>query len=540
MEEIAKRTISLAATAMLFLLFSHHALAANFDLQAWIDEQIDSNSALAIAVVQLKDGEARDYVGGTLTPGGDVKTDASTQFEIGSITKAFTDLLLAEMVESGEVRYDTTIGSLLGDDFTFANEAVGDITLLQLATHTSGLPRLPANLAMTNPLDPYKGYDVEKVLQGLAGTRDKQPLGNHYAYSNFGVGVLGYLLGEVHGGGYISALTELVLEPLGLEQTGFDVAAHSARAFRSGEVVPDWSLDALMGAGALRSTTHDLQRFARIQLGEIDNPLAHDLADDREIVNAAGQFHVTRVWHVAETERGKIYWHNGGTGGFWSFFGWQPDTNEAIAVLVSGDTEPTGLGLRWLGYRPSAPVTESIDEQILGQYALNPSFGIGVYQINGTLVAQASGQSPYGLHAVNNDWYAIDVVDGSLHFLRENGRVVGVELVQNGVIQSAQKTANTAAAVSKKAVDVAREDLAAYVGEYPINASARFTLRLADEGLEAKLTGQPFFPIFAKGDDVFFYKVVDAELHFERDGDGKVIALTLHQGGIEQRAEKAQ
>jgi CubicO group peptidase (beta-lactamase class C family) len=488
--------------------------------------------------MRVEQGEIRYFAGGRLAPDSEQVPDANTQFEIGSITKAFTDLLLAEMVEREMVSYDSTLGDLLGGDVKFANAAVADITLLQLATHTSGLPRLPVNLAPTDQLDPYKGYDEDALLKGIAAARDKQPLGNHYAYSNFGVGLLGFVLGRVHGGGYMEALEQLVIQPLGLNQTGFERAAHSATAFRGGQVVKDWSLDALAGAGSLRSTASDLARFARIQLGQIENPLLHDLDADREILARAGSFDITRVWHVGESPDGRIFWHNGGTGGFWSFFGFRPATGEAVAILVSGDPDPTGIGLQWLGFEAKPPPNQSIDESILGQYDLNPGFGIGVYAINGTLVAQASGQVPLGLQRVDEDWYAMDVADASLHFIRDGGTVVALELAQNSMLQRAAKTSDTAAALAKAEVETSREELAAYVGEYTLNPSVKFTIRLGEENLEAMLTGQPFFPIYAKGDDQFFYKVVDAELHFERDENGDVNALVLHQGGIVQRAEK--
>ena len=500
------------AAIFLFLSFSCSP-ASELDIQAWIDEQVENGAVLAVTAVHLQDDEATFFAGGRRAPGTDGLPDASSQFEIGSITKAFTNLLLAELVEQDKVAYDTTIGELLGEDIEFANEAVASVSLLQLATHTSGLPRLPANLAPTDQLDPYKGYDEAALLTGVAGTRDKQPLGHHYAYSNFGVGLLGYLLGRVHGGGYEVALTELVLQPLGLENTGFERADESVSPFRSGKVVKDWTFVALAGAGGLRSSTRDLAAVARVMLGALDNPLAHDLDADRIVVSEAGGFDITRVWHVGQSPDGKIFWHNGGTGGFWSFFGFKPATNEAAAILVSGDPDPTGLGLRWLGFASPRPPAGDIDSSIFGQYDLNPNFGIGVYEMRGVLVAQASGQMPLGLHRIDDDWYAMDVADASLRFIREDDAVVALELAQNGMLQRAAKTSDTAAALAKTATEVTREELAAFVG-------------------------QPFFPVFAKGDDKFFYKVVDAELHFERDDEGKVNALVLHQGGIVQRAEK--
>lgn len=535
LDHISRAWLPVVAT----LLMSATSNAENVDIQGWIDQQVSDGKVLAASAARLVDGEVAYSAGGATATDGDADITAHTQFQIGSITKTFTNLLLAEMVADGKLRYDSTIGDIVGDDVEFGNTEVAGITLKRLATHTSGLPRLPVNLVPSDPLDPYRGYDEKALLAGLAASRDKQPLGDHYGYSNFGVGLLGYLLGRVDGRGYRTALQERVLSPLELNETGF-VADNATAGFRAGVVVPDWTLDSLDGAGALWSSASDMMRLACIQLGDIDNPLKHKLADDFAVLETGPQgFRMTRVWHVAESAAGTIYWHNGGTGGFWSFFGFRPASREAVVMLVSGDPDPTPLGLTWLNREPFPGTAVAVDEALFGQYELAPGVGIGVYAMENTLVGQVSGQTPLTLERVTDDWYAIGEVDASVHFVRDDDAVVALELVQNGVVQSANRIADIAESQAREEKEMARELLAGYVGEYRINATATFTIRLGDAGLEAQITGQPFFPIYAKGDDVFFYKVVDAELHFERDDADAVDVLVLHQGDVVQPAEKA-
>lgn len=531
----------LCRAGMLSLFAASLCLAAHAqraDVQTWIDAQVSDGKALSISAAWLQDGKVAYASGGVAGPDRDRAIDGDSQYQIGSVTKAFTNLLLAEMVAANAVTYDTTVGDVLGDDFEPVNPAVADISLEQLATHTSGLPRLPVNLVPTNPLDPYAGYDEEALLQGLAASRAGQPLGRHYAYSNFGVGLLGYLLGRVDGGGFRQALQQHILAPLQLADTRF-TPDNGVAGFRGGRVVPDWRLDSLDGAGGLWSTTSDLVRLARLQLGQLAHPLEQALPDNFDVRDAGPDgFRVTRVWHVADSDAGTVFWHNGGTGGFWSFFGFRPATSEALAILVSGDSDPTGVGLDWFGRKAFAADTDAPDPALFGQYELAPGVGIGIYADNQQLLGQLSGQPPLALIPVGDDWYAAGAVDASIRFVRSGGRVDTLELVQNGVTQTARRRADTADALARTAIELSRETLAQYTGEYTINPMAKFTIRLADAGLEAQITGQPFFPIFAKDDDVFFYKVVDAELHFERDADGDVVALTLHQGSIRQRAEK--
>ncbi|MEO0576459.1 MAG: serine hydrolase [Pseudomonadota bacterium] len=528
----------LAAAALLsFTMPSAHASEST--MADWVEQQDTQRENLAIVAMTIDGDNVSHVAKGVSTPGGEMP-DEMTQFQIGSITKAMTNLLLAEMVAADKVRYDTTVAEILGKDFAPKNAAVSKITLQALATHSSGLPRLPANLAVSDPLDPYKGYDNDKLIEGLATARMLQPLGNHYAYSNFGVGLLGYLLGEVHGEGYATAMQQYVLEPLGLKHTGTFDTDNQAAGFSGGDVVPAWDMtDSLAGAGALWGSTADFERIARVLLGDTPSALKHALADDLAVAVKGGDgYDVTRVWHVAYDGEQPVYWHNGGTGGFSSFFGFRLDTHQAIAIFVSGDSDPTEGGLAALNAQPAPVASGTVDAQALGQYTLTPQFGIGIVEQDGQLIATPTGQPPYALSPVKDDWYALNNVDASIHFVREDDQITGLELAQGGVLQPAQKTADTAASLSVEVVELSTETLAQYTGEFALGPGATFTIRPRDGGLEAKLTGQAFYPIFAKGDDVFFYKIVAAELHFQRDDAGVINALVLHQGGMEQRAEK--
>jgi CubicO group peptidase (beta-lactamase class C family) len=507
-----------------------------------VDRAIQEGEALSVAVAWRQGGTIERHFAGARAVDSTEAPNADTAYAIGSITKAFTNLLLAEQVAAGRVTYDTTLAELLDGEVEFANPAVGEITLEQLATHTSGLPRLPGNFrADAKPQDPYADYGAEKLLQAVASAREGQPLGKRYAYSNFGLGLLGWLLGQQAGTDYGRALTDEVLAPLALENTGLVPGDNVARAFSQGQAVPGWTFDALAGAGALWSTTADLMSLADVLLADRSNPLDHAIADDYRPIADAGGFRVTRVWHVAETADGPLYWHNGGTGGHRSFFAVRPATDEALVILVAGDLQPTGLGLSVFGYQPAEGAATAHDPEVSGQYRLAPDVGIGVYEQDGALLAQLSGQTPFAITPVGDDVYRLDVVDASLRFLRDDGAIVAVELVQDGRVQRAEKVADRAAVLDREITSVDEQRLDDYVGEYALTPQMNFTVRRGgDAGLEVQLTGQPFLPVYPSGDDVFFYKVVDAELHFERDGEGRVDAVVLHQGGIEQRAERIE
>ncbi|GMU44920.1 MAG: hypothetical protein AMXMBFR25_29060 [Lysobacterales bacterium] len=513
-------------------------------LETWIEAERTSGRLAAASLARI-DGAKLDVSGfGSLDGSADARPDADSQFQIGSITKVYTHLLLAESVAADELRYDSTLADLLPEGARLGNPALAGITLEALASHRSGLPRVPPNLDLGNTVDPYAGYDESKLLEGLAMARAQQPLGSFYTYSNFGVGLLGYVLGRRDGAGYRAALEERVIAPMRLVHTGFRPGKNAARAIQGGKPVSAWGFDdALAGAGSLWGSAGDLGRLVQAYLGHHEHGLKHTLAEDLRVLGAAGDFEITRVWHVARADGQPVYWHNGGTAGFHSVVGFRPDLGAGVAVLVSGDSDPTDVALRALGVAPIEPREVAVDESVFGQYQLGPQFGIGVYRERGLLVAQASGQPAFELHALGEDWYALGEVDAALHFLREDGQVQALELAQGGQLQQAPRTHPVALSQQRQEIQVDATVLAALAGKYRFAPGVELEVSVDGQQLLARLArlaGQPTFPVYPRSADRYFYKVVDAELAFERDAQGEVTAVVLHQGGIEQRATRVR
>jgi CubicO group peptidase (beta-lactamase class C family) len=187
------------------------------------------------------------------------------------------------MERQGVVSADDPVTRYLPDGLD--NPALEPITLRHLATHTSGLPRLPKNLdaAVQDDRNPYAHYEERHLLDALRTVRPKSP-GSVCVYSNFAMGLLGYLLGRAAGGGYEEALRRYLLEPLGMSDSG--VALDSERQGRlaqphdpKGRPTPPWDTPTLAGAGAVRATAGDLLRFLEANLGEAPEGLREALAE---------------------------------------------------------------------------------------------------------------------------------------------------------------------------------------------------------------------------------------------------------------------
>lgn len=212
---------------------------------------------------------------------GQQSPDEDTIFDIGSVTKVFTTLVLSDMVLRGEVALDDPAQKHLPSTLQMPKWRGQEITLFHLATHTSSLPRLPANLWKTiqDQVNPYAHYQVRDMYKFLSGYKLKRPIGSRVEYSNLGIGLLGHILGLVAGTSYEELVSERVGRPLGMnstaitlspEQQGRLAPGHTSR----GNVTANWEIPALAGCGALRSTARDMLRFMAASMNRATSPLA--------------------------------------------------------------------------------------------------------------------------------------------------------------------------------------------------------------------------------------------------------------------------
>ncbi|MDX2358628.1 serine hydrolase domain-containing protein [Dietzia sp. PP-33] len=272
--------------------------------------------------------------------------DAGTLFEIGSITKTFTALLLADGVVRGEWRLDTPVRELLPAGVEVPSRAGVQITLQHLATHTSGLPRSPIRIGLRENLaylrtgaDPYAGLTEDGVLQGLRDVRLKRTPGfGRPRYSNLGFGLLGTAMTAGTGLDYFSLVRDRVCAPLGMvdtvvdDQMTTDQRERMAVGFRSRRRPAEpWPVAGIAGAGALRSTATDMVRFLEAQV----DPASTGLGDAIRLTQATppdGPRRMGLGWHRAW---GRTLWHNGGTGGFRSIAIIGPDSGTVVLALVN-------------------------------------------------------------------------------------------------------------------------------------------------------------------------------------------------------------
>lgn len=301
---------------------------------------------------------------------GDVEKapDEKTIFEIGSITKAFTGTLLAELVLTKKVKLDEPAQTYLPPSIKLPRRDDRDMTLLNLATHTSSLPVEPPYIglfALTKAPDggqnPYKHYTIKDLANTLERLTLKRPIGSESKYSNLGVGILGHALaGAMKTESYEQLLTERVLTPLKMGDTRIRMTDTLTKRKpdgydKKGKRVSGWDFACLEACGGIRSTVADMLRFARAAMGS-DTPLkaAFAFAEQPWREERLPNRSTGLCWVRNEPpQKPVVIWHNGGTGGYRSYLGLIPDRRCAVVVLSNSDHSVDELGVSLLEHLTS-------------------------------------------------------------------------------------------------------------------------------------------------------------------------------------------
>ena len=234
---------------------------------------VDGEQRTVGVVAGVTTEEGRVVVGhGRLSADDPTQPDGDTVFEIASVTKVFTSTLLADLVLGEEVGLETPVQSLLGAAARMPTRNGAEITLGHLATHNSGLPRLPDNLDPAEESNPYADYDAERLYTFLSSHELRRDIGEAVEYSNVGYGLLGHALALREGTDYETLVTERILEPLQMPDTAIELTPPLRERLAPGHDMrlrpaANWDFTALAGAGALRSTVNDMLTFVETNMG---------------------------------------------------------------------------------------------------------------------------------------------------------------------------------------------------------------------------------------------------------------------------------
>jgi serine-type D-Ala-D-Ala carboxypeptidase/endopeptidase len=508
-------------------------------------ERVDDGTYQTLIFGVIADGKTEVIAFGKLSDG--KAPDGDTVYEIGSITKTFTATLLADAILSKTLRLDTPIAALL-PDFKIPERNGKKITLGEIGSQYSGLPRMPSDFAPQDPANPYAEYDAEKLKAFLAGYQLSRDPGESFEYSNLAFGLLGYALAQSAHTTYAALVNDKILQPLGMTMSGteFTDAMRAHLAFGHDEMGADaknWDMNVLAGAGGIRSTVNDMLRYLKANLGVDQTPLANAMKYAQQPRRATSpNMHVGLAWITSSKG---VIWLNGGTGGYRSFLGFTPDRRTGVIILTNTATDVDDLGFATLlDAAPLGPGKKAIElpaatlPEYLGAYRLGGQLDVKVTLTRDQLFAQGTGQPAFPIFPWAEDEFFAKVGLIRITFTRdENGAVNGMILHQNGD-HPAPKLGPNGAPLGPKEMTLSPAKLRDYVGQYQFSIGAVLDITLKDTQLQAQVKGQASFPIYASALDKFFYKTVDAQLDFERDKSGKVVAVILHQNGQSLQAPR--
>ena len=330
-----------------------------------IQNRIDNGITPSIVVGVIDNKGPRYYCFGkkSLT---DSAVNEHTIYEIGSISKVFTGILLAHQSEAGKVDINDPAQKYLPSTVQIPKRGGKEITLGNLSDHTSGLPRMPDNFDPKDFSNPYADYTVEQMYAFLSGYQLPRDVGAEYEYSNLAQGLLGHILALNAGTSYEDLMISTIAGPLGMNETKivFDenMKKNLAIGHSGGREVSNWDIPTLAGAGGIRSSVYDMLKFLAANIGLTQTPLRSAMDKSHETRHfKAGEARVGLAWHISKGKSGDVIWHNGGTGGYRTFAGFVKETQKGVVVFTNSTEGADDIGFKLLN--PGAmlnPVKASI------------------------------------------------------------------------------------------------------------------------------------------------------------------------------------
>lgn len=460
----------------LFLTFVVATPVVGAEHKPLVDELVrplvEEKFVVACVVGLVDHGKTEVYGYGVTRLGGDEQPDGDTIFEIGSMTKAFTGTLLADAVNRNVLRLDAKLQSFMPDGVRLQEVPGRPIRLVDVASQSSGLPRMPSNFAPRDPDNPYVDYSADDMFAFLRDYQLTRPPGE-YEYSNLGMGLLGYLVSRAESKGFEQLLVDRICDPLEMDDTRIRLSKEQQGRLAlpyNGESSPvkNWELDALAGAGAIRSTANDILKFLKASLDgeprtvsaaihlawqQRHGPPPSQSASDTSTMWSHGIPKENRVglgWQIAPD--GVTRWHHGQTGGYSSVMYVHPPTQQAVVVLCNTPTDliwPMGEQLlqRMRGLRPPAfdvPRTVDVERELLrrcvGEYQLAPSEQLTVTLDEEGLAIQLTGQNEHRLYPRSATEFFLKIVDAQVTFVAgKDGEIGELVLHQNGFDQAAPR-----------------------------------------------------------------------------------------------------
>ena len=422
------------------------AAAANTELEKVLKHKVETEKlSVGIAVAIIENGKVSFINVGLANKETAQEIDQNTLFEIGSVSKVMTSTALATFVDEGKLKLSDPVQNYLPKSVRLPMKNDKAITFESLASHRSGLPRLPSNMPFGDPLNPYADYTTGMMYAFLNQYTLPREVGESPEYSNLAVGLLGHTLAKIDDMNYEQMLMQRVLKPLKMKDTFVDVPKSALTRRSKGhngnlESTDYWQLPAMAGAGAVVSDASDMALYLKANMQQ--NELASAIKLSHQSTAEFGNSH-TKVglgWIIQGTADGDIYMHNGQTGGFASFIGFNPTLHKGIVILSNTSISMDEIGYSYLtnslaSLKLTTPVkvAEVALAKLIGKYELVPGFILSITHDEDKLFVQGTGQPRLPLTANSINEFVNNAVKARIQFeLDADGIATSLTMYQGG------------------------------------------------------------------------------------------------------------
>jgi len=429
--------------SLILLLLCATTLVSAQSIDDKVKQRVDYQETPGIVVGLYENGKITYYAYGVTNTQTKEAVTAKTLFEIGSITKTFTTGMAAALSLEKKLSFSDPAQKYLPAKIVLPEKNGKVITLETLATASSGLPRMPVNFSPEDAYNPYIDYREEQLgvfLSSYDLTRDP---GAQYEYSNLGMGLLGYILTRITEKPYGKLVADMITKPLHMDRTfisGQRIEKGMATGYMGQVPVKAWTWNdqsVLTGAGGIISSAEDMMKYMIAQQEENNTTLSKAFALTHTARADAGPMKIGYGWHIRD---GYIVWHNGGTGGFRSFAGFDKAKKKAVIVLTNSNTGADDLGFHLLNdqipmktLKPLVIVSPDVLKKYVGTYELAPGFTMDVTFESEGLSIQATGQPKLNIYAESDSKFYLKVVEAKIEFVSDaNGQTEKLILYQNG------------------------------------------------------------------------------------------------------------
>ena len=530
-------------------------------VKALIRDHVElDRKSVGIVVGLVDDQGSRTICYGKMDNGASPEVNGDTLFDICSITKTFTVLLLQDMVECGEMKLDDPVAKYLPSSVKMPTRNSKEITLLELATHTSGLPRDLENPTPRDWRNPYADLTPAQFYASLSNLTLRRDPGTRYEYSSLGMQLLGHAIELKTGTNYETLVVDRICKPLSMDSTRVTLTPQLMARLATGhnppnQRTPEPNFGFLLGAGGLRSSANDLLKYLSANLGLLQSSLTPAMQKTHlvQVPHVDGNMDMALGWSVSHFPGADLIGHSGRGIGNRAIIAFDTKRRRGVVVLANAYDDNRLYDIAWLLLQSewqsrSRPRPVRINprhyDQYVGQYQLAANSLIGIRRQGNRLLIQPAGKLTAELLPESETNFFGRITGRKVTFVRTPaGKTTGLIIHADGTGYPAARISDQPPRLpespkTRVAINIDPKIYNQLEGRYQAAPDKIFVVRRDGNHLLA-IFGSEGLEFYPESETNFFCPYADLQISFTKDNQGTVTGLILHElGETEETAKK--